>query len=391
MTPRYRSTLEITHLTVDGKPRVQLCDPDTENEVRLGPIEYRVATLFDGTRTLEDISRVLAEMDGINCPPPKVAGLADRLVKFGVLEVPGAAREEHHRNPFTGLESGGKFHQVLVIRLLEVRGDAWLVRLLARAPFLGSRAFLALCVAAVAAAASLLVAHRAELARDLGALDTSTGRFWLLLVALGNAANAVHELAHAIACRAQGVRVLSMGWVLHYFLLGAWVRPGKAWRELRRPGRLLCVLAGPLASALVSGGGLLLWYLGDGLAAEVGLILAISSIVGAVITMVPVHTGDGYVILTDLLSVPDLRQQAMTYLRSRIERREVPLPRTRRALLGGFAASVVAWRIVLVSLLLYALWHVPVTFGGVPVVGILVATLLFVLFRRLSVAQRASR
>lgn len=388
---RYRTSLEVARVTIDGRPRIQLCDPETENEVRLGPVEYRVASLFDGARTLEDISQVLAEEDGLNCPPHKVALLAERLMGYGIVEVLGGRRLAVQPNPFTGLEAGGKFHRFLVIRLLELPGDAWLRRLLARAPILGTRLCLAACMAFVLVTVGVLIPRWGEFAHDMTALDPTIGRFWILLIVLGNAANVLHELAHAIACRAQGVRVMGMGWVLHYFLLGAWVRPSKTWRELSRARRMICVLAGPLVSVVVSSAGVWLWLATDGVAAEVGLLLALSSIVGAVITLVPVHTGDGYVILTDLLEMPDLRQRALRYLRVRLERKQAAQERPRhQVLLVAFAVTAVTWRAVLVCALLWAAWHVPVTFGGWPVPGILVSLFLYGIFRRLAAEHRRS-
>jgi putative peptide zinc metalloprotease protein len=360
--PRFRAALEVEQVEQDGKRRVVLSDPDTGVEIRLGEKEYQLALLFDGTRTPEAISAKLSG-EGKGLAPEKLAALRDKLLKAGVLELPGEIRPRV--DPRSGVPLTG-FRRWTVRKLVEIRGDRWLVGLLKIAPWLGSAWFLALVTALVAGGVALAFAGHARLGGDLAEMQPSRWRFWILLFVVGHVVNALHEVGHAVATRAQGVRVLSVGLILDLCVVSAWTKPDRSYAGLSRPGRLACIAAGPLCSFACGAACVAGWWLsapGSG-AAGVWLTCALASVIGALVSLVPFHPGDGYLVLADLSGEPELRRRAFHELARRLG-----LPRAATAAsapaasgplwLAAFALGMLVWRVVLAGAILWLISWMP--------------------------------
>ncbi|HUS65346.1 MAG TPA: hypothetical protein VMZ28_12415 [Kofleriaceae bacterium] len=331
--PRFRADLEISAPSAGDRPRVVVWDPRGERELFLGTKELAVARLFDGRRTAEEVRGAAAQALGGRLGLEQVLALRQKLIDLGVLEAPGAAPPPSPANPFTGAPQRGAA-RLLQLRLVTLRGDAWVRRLLARAPWLGRPAALVALGLVTLAGAAALVRSRDLLSGELAALVPLTWATAVWVVASGAAGNALHELGHAVACCAQGVPVRTTGVMLRYFFLSAWVRPAAALAERPRAGRWVAALAGPAVSFAIAGASALAWSVAEAPAARhAWLCAAVSNAFGGGLTLVPFHQGDGYQIVADALGRPGLRDER------------------------GFRAGVVVWRAFLWALIGWVLWR----------------------------------
>jgi hypothetical protein len=276
-----------------------------------------------------------------------------------VLAQPGVTRGPV--DPRTGLPLTG-WRRLLVRPLVEVRGDRWLTWLLDRCPWLGGRWCFALLAGFSALGGVILVAGAARLSRELPFLDMSRWRFWIIMVLVGNLVNALHEVGHAVASKAQGVRVLSVGLILDLPVLSGWTRPDRSFDQLSRRGRLVCVAAGPLCSFVCGTVALVGWALSvpGSAAASDWLTVTIAGVLGALISLVPFHKGDGYMLLAELTGARDLRRRAWRRLGALFGMSRALAPSEHRPWLAAFAAGMILWRVALTLGIVWLALQLPI-------------------------------
>jgi putative peptide zinc metalloprotease protein len=153
--------------------------------------------------------------------------------------------------------------------------------------------------------------------------------FWaLLVVLLFNFI--IHELAHGLACKAYGRRVISGGFGLQLGWPFFFVNTNEIWLEKRRP-RIVVNLAGPASNALLAGICCLAMLFTSDPALRMALFqVAAIAYVLVYININPLMELDGYFALMDWLEIPGLRRKALTYIRRRVLGRPQPGSITRR-------------------------------------------------------------
>ncbi|MGQ9827859.1 MAG: cyclic nucleotide-binding domain-containing protein [Roseiflexus sp.] len=125
----------------------------------------------------------------------------------------------------------------------------------------------------------------------------------------------VHESAHALAIKHFGRALTQGGVMLYYGLPAAFVDTSDIWRS-PRSARIMVSAAGPAADLLVGSLAAIAAYLSpDAAIGSIAYKLAFTSFVSVVFNLNPLLELDGYYILVDLLRMPDLRRQALAYVR----------------------------------------------------------------------------
>jgi len=164
---------------------------------------------------------------------------------------------------------------------------------------------------------------------------------------------ATHELAHAAVCDYYGGKPREIGTGLFYLAPFFYCDTTDSWRLPRR-ARLMISVAGPL-STIVIASLLVVWsyFVPAGYGRDVLQIGAFLSYYGSLLNFSPVIETDGYYILSDLLNIPNLRDESFGYLKRLFLRglgRHIPAvrqgKRLRRILLLYAVISVVwlaAW------------------------------------------------
>jgi putative peptide zinc metalloprotease protein len=126
---------------------------------------------------------------------------------------------------------------------------------------------------------------------------------------------AVHELAHAAVCDHYGAEPREIGTGLYYLAPYFYCDTSDAWRLSRR-ARIMISLAGPLSTVTISSF-LVFWsyLLPTGYEQNVLKVAAFFGYYGTLINFSPVLETDGYYILADVLNIPNLRDEAFSYVR----------------------------------------------------------------------------
>ncbi|NWJ48212.1 MAG: FHA domain-containing protein [Chloroflexi bacterium] len=150
----------------------------------------------------------------------------------------------------------------------------------------------------------------------------ATGLWWILiLVLLFNFF--IHEIAHGLACKHFGRKVMGVG--VGWNLVGPvfLVDTNQIWLEKRWP-RIVVNLAGPLTNILFCNICFLWLFLvseSDTHTRDALFQLGVIAFTLAYINLNPLVEGDGYYALMDWVEIPSLRKKALVHVRRRLTRK----------------------------------------------------------------------
>jgi putative peptide zinc metalloprotease protein len=126
----------------------------------------------------------------------------------------------------------------------------------------------------------------------------------------------VHEIGHAMPCRHYKVRLTDFGAAIYVLLATGWARPLQAdWAMLTRQQKMVAIVMGPWASLLFAAVGVWVWSYGEGWLHTLGVVMAVSSTLALIPTLLPMFNGDTYLAICELSGEPRLRQRAFHYAR----------------------------------------------------------------------------
>src|SRR5260370_12157919 len=123
------------------------------------------------------------------------------------------SKEERRKN----LKAKNRYSDLSIIVFPAFNPDRWLTKLHARTRFIYTRWFTLLTPLAVLFTAGLTISHWSEIGRDTAEFYTFADKTFgdiVVLYVLGMFVVAVHEYAHAHACKHCGGRVPAMGFAL---------------------------------------------------------------------------------------------------------------------------------------------------------------------------------
>lgn len=169
-----------------------------------------------------------------------------------------------------------------------------------------------------------------------------------------------HEIAHAVAAKAEGCRVGRAGMGLFWFTPVIYVDTSRTW-AIPRWGRIRVNAAGPLFNLAFAGLLGLLAHSVTGLARDTLIWLALANLALVLFNLSPLLEFDGYYVLADLTDTNALRKKAMRFVfRELLDRPRRPA--TRRE--TGFMAYAIAALLYVVVMSGIVLSNVPNLVGG---------------------------
>lgn len=324
--PKLRDGLVIRKVAEGDDVAYTVCDAARNQYFRIDPYTRLVAVHLDGDRSLAEVSRrCQEEMPHNDLSLPVVEEAVHDLDAIGLLEDPYSKnlllleRAKARRPRLTDF-----FQNMLNWQVGMWDPDPLLNRTIHRMRWLFHPA-LALAVAlGLVWCLWLVFVRRNEVSFDpnhlLGVGDggNALGGILMLLLIL-TVVGAVHEFGHAYACKHFGGPVHRMGFMLMYFGPCFFVDVSHSMLFENRWHRIWVAMGGIYFESFITIAAAVLWvitppeiYLND-LSYRV---MMMGLIMGVVMNLNPLLKFDGYYVLSDLLQISQLREQALPYVRN---------------------------------------------------------------------------
>ncbi len=207
-----------------------------------------------------------------------------------------------------------------------------------------------------------LAAHWTQFTTASANIISRDNWFWLFVVWV--ALKVVHELGHGLVCLRYGGTVRETGVIFAVFAPLAYVDASSSWAFRSRWHRIHTAIAGVYVELIIASIAMLLWASTNSLTLRHVLqnIIVTASVSTLLFNLNPLMKFDGYYVLSDLLTIPNLASQAADVLKSAMRRiflgtaGAIPVVTgSRRWILLTYGLASSVWRItVLASLLLAA-------------------------------------
>ncbi len=336
----------------DSERVVRVYIPSSGYMFRLSPAQWALARLFDGNRSYAEIAEIYSERMGEFYDQQAVSEFAAELETAGFwYQTPQEknvllvlqSKEERRKN----LKAKNRFSDLSIIVFPAFNPDRWLTKLHARTRFIYTRWFTVLTVLAFLFTAGITLSHWTEIGRDTIEFYNFTEKTLgdiVVLYALGMFVVAVHEYAHAHACKHAGGRVPAMGFALIFLTPAFYTDTTEGAVMGTRSERLVIALAGIWAELMLCSIATPVWWLTEpGTIIHDGayFLMMLTGIVSLIVNWNPLMKLDGYHMLCEIIGIAELKEDSTAYLSAWVKRHlwrlpvEVPyVPKRRRP---GFA------------------------------------------------------
>ena len=138
-------------------------------------------------------------------------------------------------------------------------------------------------------------------------------QFYMLFLALGF----IHQTAHGLTCKHYGGQVHSMGLMFVYLMPASYVDVTEIWVSATKVQRLATIIAGIWVEMTVCGVAMIVWtntLPGEWVHDFSYQVILITGIAVVVINLIPLIKLDGYYFLTELIGLPELKEQSTAFL-----------------------------------------------------------------------------
>lgn len=328
--PKLRDGLVIRKVAEGDDVAYTVCDAARNKYFRIDPYTRLVAKHLDGRRPLAEVSRLCQEeMPHNDLSLPVVEEAVHDLDAIGLLEDP-------YRKNLLLLERAKArrprlmdfFHNMLHWEAGIWDPDPFLSRTVDRLRWLFHPALAIAVTAGLLWSLWLVFVNRHRVSLDpvhllgIGDGGSALGGVLVLLVIL-TVVGAVHEFGHAYACKHFGGPVHRMGFMLMYFGPCFFVDVSHSMLFENRWHRIWVAMGGIYFESFITIVAAALWavtppelYLND-LSYRV---MMMGLIMGVLLNLNPLLKFDGYYVLSDLLQISQLREQALPYVRQQVTR-----------------------------------------------------------------------
>lgn len=315
--PRVALHASVNMRDIRGEPWAVVQNSVNGEQVRVNGPALAIVQSMDGERTVEAL--LAAEMpDACDAERDALATSVLVLEASGLLSF-GRGSDTHRlvqRARDRQRASGWRKRlDPLALRVPLHNPDAWLERL---SPWLKRRSGKRIAMFAVALmtlALSIAVGGFAELSADFSR-HASTPANWWQYVVVYPALKLIHELAHALAVKANGGAVHEAGLSLLVLMPVPYVDASDSNRFVARAERVAVGVAGMLAEAVIAALAVLLWSVTE--PGRLHDLAFATALLGSVSTLLfnanPLLRFDGYHVLQDMLDMPNLGTRSTRYL-----------------------------------------------------------------------------
>ena len=289
-----------------------LQNPDTGKIIRLGAIEHYVAQQLDGKTSLKQLQHRVQTRFEADIDHNELTAFVLSLKTRGLLLMPLQPNDQSmHRQ---GRVKGS----VLYLRLKAYDPDCHLSRLAHLLWFCFTPGFIYAAGSVIAMAVVVVLSNLDEIVRDVSMLFTLNTLIAAWFIVIGT--KVIHEYAHGLTCKHFGGRVREMGVMLIFFQPALYCNVSDAWLFEEKYKRIWVTAAGGFVDLLIWALAILAWRIcaPDTVLHYVATVIAATATLRTVFNLNPLIKLDGYYLLSDWLELPNLRQRAGAYLRTRL-------------------------------------------------------------------------
>lgn len=350
--------------------------PGTELVFRFLPIQWKLIQLFDGKRSAEQVAEVFEKENGSAVSPDDVRELGG----FLQTETPLLYKTPLEKNIILQQElrsSREKRNKSKAIDFSDIiiktwyNADGYITRLYPRLSFLFTPWFAWISVGMFALMGWMWWERLGEVWSDSFAFYNFTQKsgsdlieFWFLFGAMA----AVHETAHGLAGKHFGATIERMGFSLMYFAPSFFCDATQVWVIGGKWARIATAFAGIWLDLVLCFFATIIWW-----ATPTGMavhdwaykIMMVTGIGVSILNLNPLIKLDGYLIFSELVHEPSLKETSTEYLSGLMRRYlfhlpvEVPyVPRRKRMFFFVYAILSGLYSYVLLSFLMVVTFHI---------------------------------
>ncbi len=335
--PRLDPDLIVREDILDGEPVFGVLQRGRANYFRFQPAQWKLAQLFDGVRSFDEISALYTAETGTYIAPEDVRFFAENMEEndfwYRTPQEKNLALSEKLM-----AQRGRRAQRKSKINIAHITFSAWdpdryltwLDRCTGR--FIYSRWSVIAAVLLFLFEAAVFIAKWKLLGPDIKLYYNFTHKtvldiveFWVLLLALGF----IHESAHGLTCKHYGGEVHSMGLMFLYLTPAFYVDVTETWISATKVQRLATIIAGIWIEMVVCGIAMVVWtntQPGPWIHDFTYKIILITGIAVIVMNLNPLIKLDGYYFFTEFIGIPDLKERSTAFVSAWCQSRILRLP-----------------------------------------------------------------
>lgn len=294
-------------------------DQSSGKFMRLNAQAYRILTMMDGQRNLEQIWQLACEVMGDEVPgQDEILQLMTQLHNAGVLitgQVPDLDELQQRTRESRRNRIKQYLSNPLALRIPLVDPDRFLARMVGWIPVWMRPVILAVWALLIVFGGWLAFVHWEGLTADVGQL-VFTPEYVLTLLLVFPIVKAIHELGHGIAIKMFGGQCHEMGVMLLVMMPIPYVDASHATGFVSKYQRMIVGAAGMMIELALAAVALWIWTWTEPGLLRVFLhdVVILAGVTTVIFNINPLLRFDGYYILSDWLEIPGLGRKANQYL-----------------------------------------------------------------------------
>ena len=349
-----------------GEPIVNCVISGRSALFRFPPFQWQLLQLFDGERSYEQIAELYFEQTGRRFEPEEIQKMAEELDAADFwyktpLDQNVTLKQKLNDKRQEQKQKKSKYGDVSHLQFSAWDPDTYLDWVHDRIAFVYSRWFTAITIVGFIFMAYVFATRWSEIGRDTLQFYNFTEKsfydgvvFWLLACFV----LFFHETAHGLTCKHYGGHVHRMGFHLIYFTPAFFTDVTEAWVYADKWQRLATIIAGAWTEMIICAIATPIWWgtpNGTWLHDVAYNLILITGLGVIFFNYNPLIKLDGYYFLTELIEIPDLKEDSTAYASGLVKKYlwrlpvDVPyVPKRRRPwyLLYAFASGVYSYSLL---------------------------------------------
>jgi putative peptide zinc metalloprotease protein len=341
----------------DGKSVVRVYVPSVSGMYTFPDADWRLIQLFDGQRSYEEIALLYSQQNGIQYDTEGVRDFSASLEagefwyktpqEKNIQYLEKSLEERRKR-----VKPKSRWADLSDVTFPAFNPDRFLTWVYGKTKFIYTPWFTILTLFGIAVGIGISVTHWREISRDTLAFYSFSNKTWgdvFALYTLGMSVVAIHEFAHAHACKHYGGRVPAMGFALVYLTPAFYTDTTEGFVKGTSYQRFIIAMSGIWSELIICAIATPIWWgtppntlVHD----SAHFLMMMTGLMSLVVNWNPLMKLDGYYMLCEIVGIADLKENSTAYVSAWIKHHiwrlpvEVPyVPKKRRLGFAIYAAA----------------------------------------------------